>query len=51
VERKKERGKKKRDEWVPCVGGWYGVLDMEVDECGEIGTGLKIVMTGQEYSF
>jgi hypothetical protein len=22
-------------------GGWYEVLDMEVDECGEIGTVLE----------
>jgi hypothetical protein len=40
-EKKKERGKKKRDGWVPCVGGWYGVPGMEVDGCREIGTGLK----------
>jgi hypothetical protein len=36
-----KKRKKKRDGWVPCVGGWYGVLNMEVDWCGEIGTGLE----------
>jgi hypothetical protein len=30
--------KRKRD--MGGSGGWYGVLDIEVDGCGEIGTVL-----------
>jgi hypothetical protein len=38
---KKRKGKEKERWRVPCVGGWYGVLGMEVDGCGEIGTVLE----------
>jgi hypothetical protein len=38
LESKKSGGED--DVWGPLMGCWYGVRDLEDDECGKIGTEL-----------